>query len=276
MLEEREQQKRAERMKGAQILQIQIQQAEQEKIRQAGILDQERQAMLKKMAEIDAQEQKKKQELKERNQQLLKEAAETNAAAIEQKKRKKQEAEEENLRIAAYIAERDRKEQERRDAIDEVTRPHEDTHTAQAHTHTHTHTHAHTQENRLKAEETARLRAMQQKMNDGRADRDALRAKRAAEDYERAWRAKERAEAEKKAAMLADILQSRKDMAEKKQHVLSQAAQMEKEQFQRILQVQREQVCLSVDPFPTLSLSPPPSPPLSVCLKLCAAHSMLS
>ena len=112
-------------------------------------------------------------------------------------------------------------------------------------------------------------------MNDGRADRDALRAKRAAEDYERAWRAKERAEAEKKAAMLADILQSRKDMAEKKQHVLSQAAQMEKEQFQRILQVQREQVCLSVDPFPTLSL-PPPSPPLSVCLKLCAAHSMLS
>merc|ERR1712216_204102 len=203
MLEEREQQKRAERMKGAQILQIQIQQAEQEKIRQAGILDQERQAMLKKMAEIDAQEQKKKQELKERNQQLLKEAAETNAAAIEQKKRKKQEAEEENLRIAAYIAERDRKEQERQDAIDE--------------------------ENRLKAEETARLRAMQQKMNDGRADRDALRAKRAAEDYERAWRAKERAEAEKKAAMLADILQSRKDMAEKKQHVLSQAAQMEKE-----------------------------------------------
>ena len=144
MLEEREQQKRAERMKGAQILQIQIQQAEQEKIRQAGILDQERQAMLKKMAEIDAQEQKKKQELKERNQQLLKEAAETNAAAIEQKKRKKQEAEEENLRIAAYIAERDRKEQERQDAIDEVTRPHEDTHTAQAHTHTHTHAHTHT------------------------------------------------------------------------------------------------------------------------------------
>ena len=148
MLEEREQQKRAERMKGAQILQIQIQQAEQEKIRQAGILDQERQAMLKKMAEIDAQEQKKKQELKERNQQLLKEAAETNAAAIEQKKRKKQEAEEENLRIAAYIAERDRKEQERQDAIDEVTRPHEDTHTAQAHTHTHTHTHTRTHTHR--------------------------------------------------------------------------------------------------------------------------------
>ena len=109
-------------------------------------------------------------------------------------------------------------------------------------------------------------------MNDGRADRDALRAKRAAEDYERAWRAKERAEAEKKAAMLADILQSRKDMAEKKQHVLSQAAQMEKEQFQRILQVQREQVCLSVDPFPTLSLSPPPFPsPVSLSEIVCCA-----
>jgi hypothetical protein len=56
-------------------------------------------------------------------------------------------------------------------------------------------------------------------------------------DYERAWRAKERAEAEKKAAQLADILQSREQMAVQKQRVLSQAAQMEKEQFQRILQV---------------------------------------
>jgi hypothetical protein len=56
-------------------------------------------------------------------------------------------------------------------------------------------------------------------------------------DYERAWRAKERAEAEKKAAQLADILESREQMAIQKQRVLSQAAQMEKEQFQRILQV---------------------------------------
>jgi len=56
-------------------------------------------------------------------------------------------------------------------------------------------------------------------------------------DYERAWRAKERAEAEKKAAQLADILKSREEMAIQKQRVMSQAAQMEKEQFQRILQV---------------------------------------
>ena len=56
-------------------------------------------------------------------------------------------------------------------------------------------------------------------------------------DYERAWRAKERSEAEKKAAQLADILKSREEMAIQKQRVMSQAAQMEKEQFQRILQV---------------------------------------
>ena len=58
-----------------------------------------------------------------------------------------------------------------------------------------------------------------------------------AADYERAWRAKERADAEKKAAQLADILESREQMAVQKQRVLSQAAQMEKEQFERILQV---------------------------------------
>lgn len=66
-------------------------------------------------------------------------------------------------------------------------------------------------------------------------------------DYERAWRAKERAEAEKKAAQVADIIESREQMAIQKQRVLSQAAQMEKEQFQRILQVS----CLLSLPLPS-------------------------
>ena len=43
-------------------------------------------------------------------------------------------------------------------------------------------------EHRRKAEEVARLRAMQEKQNDRAAEMDALRAKRAAEDYERSWR----------------------------------------------------------------------------------------
>jgi len=221
LMEEREEQKRQERMRGAQIIQMQIRQREEEKLREAGLLDQERQAMLKKAEELNALTLQRKEEARLAGQRMLQEAAETNAAAIEMKKRQKLEMEEENLRIALYIAERDRKEQERLDAL-EADAKHQ-------------------------AEETARMRAQQEKFADSAAERDAIRAKRAAEDYERAWRAKEKAETDRKAAMLSDILHSRKEMAAKKEQVLSQAAQMEKEQFQRILQVQREQELAEID-----------------------------
>merc|ERR1719183_1224922 len=158
--------------------------------------------MLKKAEELNALTLQRKEEARLAGQRMLQEAAETNAAAIEMKKRQKLEMEEENLRIALYIAERDRKEQERLDAL-EADAKHQ-------------------------AEETARMRAQQEKFADSAAERDAIRAKRAAEDYERAWRAKEKAETDRKAAMLSDILHSRKEMAAKKEQVLSQAAQMEK------------------------------------------------
>jgi hypothetical protein len=77
------------------------------------LLDQERQAMLKKAEELNALTLQRKEEARLAGQRMLQEAAETNAAAIEMKKRQKLEMEEENLRIALYIAERDRKEQVR-------------------------------------------------------------------------------------------------------------------------------------------------------------------
>ncbi len=51
------------------------------------------------------------------------------------------------------------------------------------------------------------------------AELDELRAKRAADEYERAWRAKERAEAARKHAMLDDIMRSREEMAHHRQQV---------------------------------------------------------
>lgn len=155
LMEEREEQKKQERLRGAQIIQMQIRQREEEKMREAERLDQERQAMLKKADEIKQLELAREEERRQQGQRMLQEASETNAAAIERKARLKQEAEEENLRIAAYIAERDRKEQERLDALEE--------------------------EARKKAEDVARLRAMQEKQADRAAEMDAVRAKRAAE-----------------------------------------------------------------------------------------------
>merc|ERR1712100_421933 len=65
------------------------------------------------------------------------------------------------------------------------------------------------------------------------------RAKRAQEDYERAWRKKERDAQEKKNKMLADIMVSREEMKKNKEKVQAEAAQAEKLQFERILKVQK-------------------------------------
>ena len=155
LMEEREEQKHRERLKGAQIIQMQIREREEEKIREADKLDQERQAMLKKAEEMKQLEMAREEERRLAGQRMLQEAAETNAASISRKAQLKQEAEEDNMRIAAYIASRDRKEQERQDQLEA--------------------------EARQKAEDVARLRAMQEKQADRAAEMDAVRAKRSAE-----------------------------------------------------------------------------------------------
>jgi len=155
LMEEREEQKHRERLKGAQIIQMQIREREEEKIREADKVDQERQAMLKKAEEMKQLEMAREEERRLAGQRMLQEAAETNAASISRKAQLKQEAEEDNMRIAAYIALRDRKEQERQDQLEA--------------------------EARQKAEDVARLRAMQEKQADRAAEMDAVRAKRSAE-----------------------------------------------------------------------------------------------
>merc|ERR1711871_774087 len=88
--------------------------------------------------------------------------------------------------------------------------------------------------------ETLRLRAMQEKAADTKAEEDALRAKRAQEASERAWRAKElaaaRAHEEKQRALkIARNVQMRE-----KERKLAEQAQLEKLEFERILMVQAE------------------------------------
>merc|ERR550514_512597 len=95
----------------------------------------------------------------------------SNADQISLKKQEKEKGKEEDRRIAAYLRERETREQEIQQ-----------------------------EKERLKTEkerETARLRAMQEKMKDKQAELDALRAKRAAEEAERTWRKKEREEVER-------------------------------------------------------------------------------
>ena len=72
------------------------------------------------------------------------------------------------------------------------------------------------EQRRLREVETARLRSMQEKYIDNRADRDAQRARKLQDAYERETRAKEAAERDKRRAMLEDLAAARLAQHEEK------------------------------------------------------------
>nr|XP_036879922.1 cilia- and flagella-associated protein 45 [Manis javanica] len=95
---------------------------------------------------------------------------------------------------------------------------------------------------REKEKEIARLRAMQEKTQDYRAEQDALRAKRNQEAAEREWRRKEKENAQKKVDMEAKLRKSQLEQVAFKEHTLAIQVQRDRDEFERILRAQREQM----------------------------------
>ncbi|TGZ38990.1 hypothetical protein CRM22_011263, partial [Opisthorchis felineus] len=83
--------------------------------------------------------------------------------------------------------------------------------------------------------EIARLRALQERASDEAAERDALRAKRAAEAREREWRRKEKADALKKKETEDELKKARIAQAEERRRLLAIEAGRERMEFERIL-----------------------------------------
>ncbi|TGZ70913.1 hypothetical protein CRM22_002923 [Opisthorchis felineus] len=88
--------------------------------------------------------------------------------------------------------------------------------------------------------EIARLRALQERASDEAAERDALRAKRAAEAREREWRRKEKADALKKKETEDELKKARIAQAEERRRLLAIEAGRERMEFERILKRQKE------------------------------------
>eukprot|EP01048_Picozoa_sp_COSAG05_P023640 COSAG05_NODE_5207_length_1236_cov_1.339490_1_plen_274_part_00 len=174
----------------------------------------EQQMMLKHIQKMEEEDRKALEQKVVKGKQLLEQVLDANQAQIEKKQEYKLlEAAEEERRLQ-YLMEKEAREASLRAESD-----------------------------RIKAEkeaETLRLRAMQEKMADTKAEEDALRAKRAQEAAERDWRNKElsaaRAAGEKQQAMkIARNVQMRE-----KERKLAEQAQLEKLEFERICNVQAE------------------------------------
>ena len=214
MYEERESRRKDDQKTGAQVIINQMKAREAERVRQLELQDQERDAMLRQNEELKDEESRQTFMKKEAGKKLLGEVAISNADQISLKKQEKEKGKDEDRRIAAYLRERESREQVVQQEKERVKTE--------------------------KERETARLRAMQEKMKDKQAELDALRAKRAAEEAERQWRKSQQVEAERSASIQYSLDNARAAQKMEKERRLIEQAQQEKEEFDRILRVQRE------------------------------------
>ncbi|ELK38508.1 Coiled-coil domain-containing protein 19, mitochondrial [Myotis davidii] len=95
---------------------------------------------------------------------------------------------------------------------------------------------------REKEKEIARMRVMQEKVQDYLAEQDTLRAKRNQEVADREWRRKEKENAQKKMETEAKLRKTRMEQVAFKEHTLAVQVQRDRDEFDRILRAQREQI----------------------------------
>ena len=210
--EAREAARREARLAGAAVLMKQIEDRALERTRQEELLDMDRKQMLAEIQRMKDEEAEEARRRREAGAALLADVAEANAAQLDRKRAVREFEREEEARIAAYLAERDRREMEAELEKERVARE--------------------------KEVETARMRAQQEKQADTAAELDELRAARAHEERERAFRDEACAAAERAAAVNADLAQAREHQKMLKLKALGDRAREERAEFYRVVDAQ--------------------------------------
>jgi hypothetical protein len=215
LMEEREAARTSEQRQGASVIIQQIAEREQERIRAQEAREQEAAAMMARVRALEEKEEEERQAKVHAGRRLLQEVMDANHAQAKAKLRKKQEEIDEDLRIQAYI-----RQKEARDAENEAELAH------------------------IRAEkekEIARLRAMQEKAQDRQAAIDELRAKRYQEAKDREWRQQQIEAANKRDAMKRDIAMAREAQRQEKSRRIAEQALQERDEYMRVLEWQADQ-----------------------------------
>merc|ERR1711934_1221717 len=214
LYEQREQQRHVDRVHGKEVICEQIAARERERLMQQGVLEQERDAMLRQLERLKEEDLLKSEMKKEAAKKLMEEVAESNSQMTRLKELKRNREKEEDARIAQYLKDKAKREQDHQEMLDKAAAE--------------------------KEAECAALRAQQEKASDKKSELDALRAKRAMEQYEREWRQKERAAIEKQKMQNKILHEARVQQKKEKERRLEFVAKGERSEFDRIVQVQRE------------------------------------
>ncbi|EDO38378.1 predicted protein [Nematostella vectensis] len=214
--EEREKERHIERLKGAAVLNIQIEDNKQQRLLEEEKKDQETQAMLQYLERLKDEDMEALVKKHETQKNLMKEVAKANEEIKRQSEVKKQQEKMEELKVMEYLKQKAEREEAYQREQEKI---------------------------RIEKEkEIARLRALQERAKDVQAEKDALRAKRNQEEAEREWRRKEREEAEKQKQTEEMLRQARENQVKNKEHFLAVQAKRDRAEFERVLRVQKEQM----------------------------------
>jgi hypothetical protein len=181
---------------GAETLRHQISEREEARAHEAVVRDIESKKRIEDFERAKAREIAEREAKRERAKALLEEVNAENAAQIERKAEVERAIREEDERAMEYLR--------LKDARDAAKAQEEEN------------------QRRLREIETARLRSQQERYNDGRAEQDAMRARKLQDAYERKMRAKEEAEKKKRQEMLEDLAAARVAQHDEKMRIREQ------------------------------------------------------
>merc|ERR1712125_308467 len=215
MYEEREKERLQDQRRGAKVIIEQIKDRQAQRMREEESRDQERAFILKQIESLKAEEVEQHKQKKLASERLMQEVNQANSAAMKIKEEKMLGEKLEEQKIIEYQEEKYAREQELEAEKARVAAE--------------------------KEKETARLRAMQEKAQDKASEMDALRAKLAMEAAERAAREKERMERDRQHAINEELSEARKQQQAEKERRLGEQAKFERDEFERIIQVQLQQ-----------------------------------
>ncbi|XP_064158434.1 cilia- and flagella-associated protein 45 isoform X1 [Anguilla rostrata] len=214
--EQIEQLRKQHRILGKMHIQEQIEERMEERRLQEEMKQQEKQKLLESLEKIRQDEFEALMKKKEEQRKLHKEVLKMNEEILQAKESKMEEERLADLRIMEYSSNKLEQEAEYEK-----------------------------EQSRLKKEkemEVARLRSLQERDKDYKAEQDELRARRNQEAAEREWRKKEREQAKRRAEEEEWLKAARLEQITHKEHLLSIEAGRERAEFERVLRAQNEEI----------------------------------
>lgn len=212
--EQREMERQYKQIEGANIIKTQINENEQRRILEDEKREQEKLAMLRYLEKLQKEDisQLEKKKVNQRN--IMSDVAKANEEIASSKEERARQEKFAEMKVMEYLKEKEAREIAYQNELEK--------------------------QKIEKEKEIAHMRALQERAKDQQAEKDALRAKRIQEEVEREQRRKDKATAVKKAETEAQLRRAREQQVNMQEHFLAIEAQRERQEFERVLEVQQE------------------------------------